>query len=334
MSFTIKLSGTPYEFKAEENETILEAGKKAGYLLPSACCSGVCGACKSQIISGSVVLGPYESYALTDADREHGMTLLCRATPTSDLEIKVRDVKLAVKKPEGMQVEIVEKTLLEPSILRLVLKRTDGGKFDFKAGQTYAVELPGNNFRYYSVAGSENQKETIEFLIRKVTNGMFTGMLFSDMLRVGDKMRLKGPEGTSTFTTPKGRTALFLATGTGIASVKSIISTLVENNDLEGRDLRVYWGVRTSPELVVGKIFEEWATDHPQIHFTAVVSREDAWGGAKGHVQTFAAADCGDMTNVDAYLCGNSSMIKAATNFLTARCGLQEDHIFTDNFGY
>ena len=34
MSFTIKLAGTPYEFKAEATETILEAGDKAGFLLP------------------------------------------------------------------------------------------------------------------------------------------------------------------------------------------------------------------------------------------------------------------------------------------------------------
>jgi len=218
--------------------------------------------------------------------------------------------------------------------MRLVLKRADGGVFEFKAGQTYAVELPGNQKRYYSVASSQNQKETVEFLIRKVTNGMFTGMLFSDMIRVGDKMRLKGPEGTSTFQTPKGRKAVFLATGTGIASVKSIVSTLVENNDLEGRELFIYWGVRTSQELVVGEIFEEWAAAHPQIHYTGVVSREDTWPGAKGHVQTFAAADNGDMTDMDAYLCGSNSMIKAAVNYLTARCGLREDHIFMDNFGF
>lgn len=54
MSFTIKLAGTPYEFKAEATETILEAGDKAGFLLPSACRSGACGACKAQIISGTV----------------------------------------------------------------------------------------------------------------------------------------------------------------------------------------------------------------------------------------------------------------------------------------
>ena len=66
MSFTIKLAGTPYEFKAEATETILEAGDKAGFLLPSACRSGACGACKAQIISGTVALGPHEPFALTE----------------------------------------------------------------------------------------------------------------------------------------------------------------------------------------------------------------------------------------------------------------------------
>ncbi len=139
MSFTIKLAGTPYEFKAEATETILEAGDKAGFLLPSACRSGACGACKAQIISGTVALGPHEPFALTEADQKLGLTLLCRAKATSDCEIKVSDVKLAQKKPEGIQAEIVEKTLLDPCIMRLVLKRADGGVFEFKAGQTYAV---------------------------------------------------------------------------------------------------------------------------------------------------------------------------------------------------
>lgn len=187
MSFTIKLAGTPYEFQAEASETILQAGDKAGFLLPSACRSGACGACKAQVLSGTVALGPHEPFALTEADQKLGLTLLCSAKATSDCEIKVRDVKLAQKKPEGVQAEIVEKNAADPSIMRLVLKRADGALFEFKAGQTYAVELPGNQKRYYSVASSQNQKETVEFLIRKVTNGMFTGMLFSDMIRVGDQ---------------------------------------------------------------------------------------------------------------------------------------------------
>ena len=202
---------------------------------------------------------------------------------------------------------------------------------------------------FYNYKVKRTGKDPAVILYSGGTTGTTKGILLSNrnfnalgqqviaanpMFRVGDKMRLKGPEGTSTFQTPKGRKAVFLATGTGIASVKSIVSTLVENNDLEGRELFIYWGVRTSQELVVGEIFEEWAAAHQQIHYTGVVSREDTWPGAKGHVQTFAAADNGDMTDMDAYLCGSNSMIKAAVNYLTARCGLREDHIFMDNFGF
>lgn len=116
MSFTIKLAGTPYEFQAEASETILQAGDKAGFLLPSACRSGACGACKAQVLSGTVALGPHEPFVLTEADQKHGLTLLCSAKATSDCEIKVRDVKLAQKKPEGVQAEIVEKRcLIRPS---------------------------------------------------------------------------------------------------------------------------------------------------------------------------------------------------------------------------
>lgn len=46
--------------------------------------------------------------------------------------------------------------------MRLVLKRADGALFEFKAGQTYAVELPGNQKRYYSVASSPEPKETVD----------------------------------------------------------------------------------------------------------------------------------------------------------------------------
>ena len=173
MSFTIKLAGTPYEFQAEASETILQAGDKAGFLLPSACRSGACGACKAQVLSGTVALGPHEPFALTEADQKLGLTLLCSAKATSDCEIKVRDVKLAQKKPEGVQAEIVEKTLLDPSIMRLVLKRADGALFEFDglflvlraghgvialliAGEFYGIGLAGLEFKEGAVCTLQN----------------------------------------------------------------------------------------------------------------------------------------------------------------------------------
>lgn len=332
MAFLIKLDGTDYEFYAEPGEKILDAAQRSGLILKSACRSGACGACKAQVLSGEVELGKYLPSALPDADRAAGLTLLCTAKPLSDLVLKVREVKRAEKKPEHTLAVIAEKKLLCPSIMRLTLEST-GDAFEYKAGQTYAVELPGGIRRVYSIAVPEGNKAKIEFLIRKVTGGLFSGMLFSDGLRVGDALRLSGPDGDFTFKTPKGRKAIFLATGTGIAPVKSIVETLIQKNDLEGRKLHIFWGVRTAEELVLGPLFEGWAAQYPQIRYTPVVSRDETWGGAKGHIQTFAAQHHGDMTETDAYLCGSDAMINAAVNFLSVRCGLKDDHIFSDNFG-
>ena len=116
MSFTIKLAGTPYEFQAEASETILQAGDKAGFLLPSACRSGACGACKAQVLSGTVALGPHEPFALTEADQKLGLTLLCSAKATSDCEIKVRDVKLVKRNPKAFKLKSLKKRcLIRPS---------------------------------------------------------------------------------------------------------------------------------------------------------------------------------------------------------------------------
>lgn len=333
MTYQIHIANTDYKFSAEPNETIVQAAERQGLILPCACRVGSCGACKSQIVSGEVDLGKYQSFALSEADIKSRLALLCVAKAKSDLTIKVRDVKLSHYKVPGFLTKIIDKTEVAPNLIRLVLERENGRPFKFKAGQTYDVVLPGDQRRYYSVASPATQSTSLEFLIHKVPGGLFTSLLFSEGLKIGDGLRLNGPEGCFTFKTPKGRKALFLCTGTGIAPIKSMIQTLIETNDLEGRDLHVYWGVHTSQELVVGKLFEQWAKNHEQIHFTPIVSREEAWKGVKGHVQTQAAIDHGDMTEVDAYLCGNNSMIKAAINFLTVRCGLKDDHIYADSFG-
>ena len=83
MSFTIKLAGTPYEFQAEASETILQAGDKAGFLLPSACRSGACGACKAQVLSGTVALGPHEPFADRKSTRLNSSHRLESRMPSS-----------------------------------------------------------------------------------------------------------------------------------------------------------------------------------------------------------------------------------------------------------
>lgn len=63
--------------------TVLEAADDAGITLPSECRSGICGQCKTRLVSGRVVMDVQD--ALTPADRTRGLVLACQARPTCDV---------------------------------------------------------------------------------------------------------------------------------------------------------------------------------------------------------------------------------------------------------
>lgn len=63
--------------------TVLDGAADAGITLPSECRSGICGQCKTRLISGRVVMDVQD--ALTPADRARGLVLACQARPTCDV---------------------------------------------------------------------------------------------------------------------------------------------------------------------------------------------------------------------------------------------------------
>ena len=65
--------------------TILEAAASAGLILPSSCREGVCGTCKSTLVSGSVQMEHQGGIRRREIDQDK--ILLCCSTPTTDLVI-------------------------------------------------------------------------------------------------------------------------------------------------------------------------------------------------------------------------------------------------------
>ena len=65
--------------------TVLEAAEEAGVAIPFECRSGICGQCKTKLISGKVRMENQD--ALTAADRGKGLILACQAKPTRDCVI-------------------------------------------------------------------------------------------------------------------------------------------------------------------------------------------------------------------------------------------------------
>lgn len=65
---------------------VLSAARAAGLRLPSACGKGVCGTCKSRMLSGTVEMR--HGGGIRQKEIDAGMVLLCCARPTSDLVVE------------------------------------------------------------------------------------------------------------------------------------------------------------------------------------------------------------------------------------------------------
>ena len=65
--------------------TVLETAEEAGVAIPFECRSGVCGQCKTKLISGRVVMESQD--ALTAADRKKGLILACQARAVQNVVV-------------------------------------------------------------------------------------------------------------------------------------------------------------------------------------------------------------------------------------------------------
>lgn len=67
------------------SQTVLEASEAAGVDIPFECRSGICGTCKTRLLSGRVVMEVED--ALTENDKAAGFILACQSRAATDVEV-------------------------------------------------------------------------------------------------------------------------------------------------------------------------------------------------------------------------------------------------------
>ena len=77
----IKLNSRNRSININEDQTILEAAREAGFKPPFSCQSGVCGACRATLENGTVHMRA--RMALEDSEIEKGAILTCQSVATS-----------------------------------------------------------------------------------------------------------------------------------------------------------------------------------------------------------------------------------------------------------
>lgn len=83
--YRVEFAKTRRVIDCPEGMFVLEAARRAGVRLPSSCTKGICGTCKSKLLSGTVEM--QHAGGIRPREIEAGMRLLCCSKPTSDLVI-------------------------------------------------------------------------------------------------------------------------------------------------------------------------------------------------------------------------------------------------------
>jgi ferredoxin-NADP reductase len=84
-TFRIEFAKSGRAVECGPDTTILAAARAAGLKLPSSCTRGLCGTCKSRVLSGTLTM-KHEG-GIRQREIDAGMALLCCGKPTSDMVI-------------------------------------------------------------------------------------------------------------------------------------------------------------------------------------------------------------------------------------------------------
>jgi CDP-4-dehydro-6-deoxyglucose reductase len=203
----------------------------------------------------------------------------------------------------------------------------------FEAGQYVDFILPDGLRRSYSIANAPSAAGVmdLEFHIRHLPGGAFTDKVFGGM-KLREKFQFEGPLG-SFLLRESSKPALFLASGTGYAPIRSILlKELAAGNP---RKMVLYWGGRSRKDLYLLEEAQNLARLHANFTFVPVLSEplaEDEWTGTTGFVHRAVMKDLKDLSAWQVYACGVPVMVDAARRDFVGQCALPEGEFFADAF--
>ncbi|HEX2957608.1 MAG TPA: 2Fe-2S iron-sulfur cluster binding domain-containing protein [Chitinispirillaceae bacterium] len=301
--------------------------------LPSACGSrGKCGMCKCVANGTLPSLTQNEQHLLNDNDIARGFRLACQLVPESDCSIEIASEYLGAREYVS---ELVSKKFLTRDIVELTLKLTDPESITFKSGQYITLKMPAHGdappaMRPFSIASS-GVDNVIQVNIRLNPQGTVTPWIFN-VLKVGMQVLFSGPRGNF-FLRNTENPILFIAGGSGMAPVRSILSTMKLYRIK--RKAVYFFGALTQSDLFYIDEIRALEKELFDFRFIPALSNEPVesnWSGARGLVtEVIDRYFAGNLKGYEAYLCGKPAMIEGCMAILENK-GIKKSDMFFDLF--
>lgn len=209
-----------------------------------------------------------------------------------------------------------------------------GEAFPYLAGQAAYLQPHGSGKRRpYSIASAPEETARhgcIEFLVQTSTDG--TSGLAPDRVVPGTSVDIDGPLGSFTFPVqPRERRFVFIAGGTGIAPLRSMLwhTLLAERN---GRAALIY-SVRSPEEFAYMQEFQR-LEDDGRIEFRHTVTRvaTDGWLGRQGRIDVRCLDGLIEPGETLCFVCGPPSLVGELRPQLK-ELGVNDEQIRIESWG-
>ncbi|MQA78980.1 MAG: 2Fe-2S iron-sulfur cluster binding domain-containing protein [Streptosporangiales bacterium] len=326
------------DIEVDEDQTILRAAAEQGIMLMHGCKEGQCGSCKSFVLDGDDFdLDKYSTFALPEFEKDEGYTLLCRTHAYEDLTIELLNYDEEMIKSglpiQQAEVEVEALDHVTHDMRNLVVRLVEPSILKFFPGQYVDFTVPGHDAtRSFSMANTSSADTgLLEFVIRIYPDGLFSRFLDTEVA-VGDHLEITGPFGVFTLRDAPDAGLVFVGGGAGMAPILSLLRSMAERGI--DRPATFYYGARRRRDLC----FEEELTalterlaDFRYVPALSEPDDEDDWHGEVGLITDVVERMQGDLTSVDAYVCGPPPMVEAALALLPT-LGVAERRIFYDKF--
>jgi CDP-4-dehydro-6-deoxyglucose reductase len=312
VSANVRILPSGHEFKLEGNDSILEAGLKAGFYLDYGCSSHNCGKCKCKVVSGEVHKMQDHDYPLSSKEQQENTILACCYTADSDLVIEAVEAGMEEDLPYQEIRAVVRKVKLEGDNLALLHIQTPRSQMlRFKAGQRVQVVTEDDAVMELYIASCPCDGRNLQFIIRRESSDI-TGNSVLDAGLVKQTVLLKGPTGHFVLQEESTDPALFLARGEGFAPIKSLVEQAINIDNAEGLHL-IQVGCYPSGSSL-DNLCRAWNDSLENFLYTPV----DAETSTEALVDQLASALAGP-SRVEVYIAGPADWLQALTEIAHAK---------------
>jgi len=237
---------------------------------------------------------------------------------------------------QDYEVKLITKEEIAPRIWSYRFAIPEGQTIDFTAGQYMLLKVEGN-YRQYSIASSDTIHNSFDLIVETVDGGL--GSNYLQHLPIGEVAHFKGPAGVFTLK-DSTKNKIFLATGTGIAPVKSMIESYF-SRESHNASITLLFGLKDRKNTYLFNEFKQLSVQNPNFHFRMCLSKEEQvvdleeeyfrTGRVNAYLTELLAVEKEIVVSSEFYICGSKQAVDSLKEFV-AQLGVPAEHIFFERF--